>query len=388
MNLELLNLVLLSPSHSQTPDPVAGPLPYELEEPGPKVITIPTLDISSENHRHVVIAAGTDQIYQGHASTLLMPDGKMMFCVWSYEHGGPCGPLKRSDDGGLTWSELLPVPESWGQVRNCPKIHRTVDPLGKERLIVFAGNGRMHQSISENGGRGWTDMIPNDLRCVVAPQTVLPVEGGKKHRMWYHRGREGLTEGQDRSPVGVYQSTSTDGGLTWDETQRICEIQDAFPCEPAVIRSPDGQQLLMILRENTRRYNSLMMTSDDEGQTWSSPREAPPSLTGDCHQLRYLPDGRLVAVFRDMNEGSLTHGHFIGWVGRYEDVLAGHQGQYRIKLLHSHAGRDCGYGCLERLPDGTMIATTYVKYEPGPKKHSVVSVRFRIEELDAKLEGP
>ena len=54
-----------------------------------------------------------------------------------------------------------------------------------------------------------------------------------------------------------------------------------------------------------------------------------------------------------------------------------------MKLLHSFAGSDCGYPGLELLPDGTIVATTYVKYNPGTEKHSVVSVRFKIEELDA-----
>ena len=31
----------------------------------------------------------------------------------------------------------------------------------------------------------------------------------------------------------------------------------------------------------------------------------------------------------------------------------------------------------------TSVATTYVKYNPGEEKHSVVSVRFKIDELDA-----
>ena len=69
------------------------------------------IDISGETDRHVIIAAGTKDIYQGHPTTLLLPDGRTMFCVWTYKHGGPCGPMARSDDRGLTWTridELMP----------------------------------------------------------------------------------------------------------------------------------------------------------------------------------------------------------------------------------------------------------------------------------------
>ncbi|UKI30818.1 MAG: hypothetical protein L6W00_23505 [Lentisphaeria bacterium] len=34
--------------------------------------------------------------YQGHPTTVLMPDGKTLFCVWTIGHGGPCGPLKKA----------------------------------------------------------------------------------------------------------------------------------------------------------------------------------------------------------------------------------------------------------------------------------------------------
>ena len=94
------------------------------------------------------------------------------------------------------------------------------------------------------------------------------------------------------------------------------------------------------------------------------------------------PDGRLVVAFRDQAIESPTRGHFVAWVGTYADILAGRPGQYRIKLLHSHAGGDCGYPGVEVLSDGTIVATTYIKYRPGPEKHSVVCTRFRLEETD------
>ena len=101
----------------------------------------------------------------------------------------------------------------------------------------------------------------------------------------------------------------------------------------------------------------------------------------------YAPDGRLVIAFRDVALQSPTAGHFVAWVGRYDDIREGRPGQYRIKLLHSHAGRDCGYPGMELLPDGTIVATTYIKYRAGPAQHSVVSTRFKLEETDT-LRNP
>jgi hypothetical protein len=45
---------------------------------------------------------------------------------------------------------------------------------------------------------------------------------------------------------------------------------------------------------------------------------------------------------------------------------------------------DTGYAGLELLPDGTFVATTYCVLEDG-EKPLVVSFRFKLEELDAKV---
>lgn len=346
---------------------------------------LPTVDISGETAREVIVARGTAKIYQGHPHTLLMPDGKTIFAAWTYNHGGACGPLKRSDDGGLTWSELLPVPENWSQMKNCPTLHRIVGPDQVPRIFVFAGNGAMYQAVSLDEGRTFSPMVPNGLKTIVAPISIEAVHGGKKWLMWYHRGSDSalLDEYQDKSSKAIWQSASTDGGLTWGESRIVCDLPGAYPCEPAVIRSPDGKQLLMLIRENTRKFNSLYITSSDEGETWSSPRELTASLTGDRHLMRYSRDGRMVVVFRDLAQGP-TRGHFVAWVGTYQDIIDGHDGQYRVKLLHHH-GRplDTGYPGLEHLPDDTFVATTYVQLADG-EKNSVVAVRFRLDELDAK----
>ena len=128
------------------------------------------------------------------------------------------------------------------------------------------------------------------------------------------------------------------------------------------------------------------MFSKDEGKTWSHPVDTPWGLTGDRHMGVQAKDGRWVITFRDMAQNSPTRGHYLAWVGTYDDIRESKPGQYRIKLLHSYAGSDCGYPGMEILPDGTIIATTYIKYRPGMEKHSVVSVRFKLEDTDREFE--
>jgi hypothetical protein len=308
---------------------------------------LPVVDISGETSRHVVIAVGTETIYQGHPTTLLMPDGKTMFAVWCIGHGGHCGPMARSDDGGFTWTRLDDqLPKGFRWHGNCPSLYRLADRQGKQRLWVISAQPKMPRIMSDDGGKTWREMKPLGLTCVMAFSSIVRLKDGS-HLGLYHSG----PGGEDRSPMDVLQTVSEDGGLTWSR--------------PHVA--------------------ARMMFSRDEGNTWSEPTDTPWGLTGDRHMALFARDGRLVVAFRDQAPKSPTRGHFVAWVGTYEDVRQGRPGQYRVKLLHSHAGGDCGYPGLELLRDGTIVATTYIKYRPGPQKHSVVSVRFTLDETDAKV---
>ena len=362
----LITLVLVSPAAAQGTGP-----------------NLPWADFSGRTDHQVVIAAGTPDNYNGHPTTVLMEDGRTMVCTWSEGHGGKAAYIGFSHDGGLTWHNSA-APKEWEGLINCPSIYRLTDQAGKERLFVFAtiDTGRTYRnmaySFSEDGGKNWTAAKDLGMPCIMAFTSIIRLKNGDYLGM-YHRGNSD----KDRIPLKLWQSVSHDGGLTWDTPVLAGEMEDRSPCEPCVFRSPDGKTLICLARENQRKGCSLYMGSKDEGQTWTTLRETPWGLTGDRHVLRYLPDGRIICVFRDMAPLSPTKGHFVAWVGTYLDFTNGLSGQYKVKLLHNYAGWDCGYPGLEILPDGTIVATTYIKYHPGPAKHSVVCVRFRIEELDA-----
>lgn len=349
---------------------------------------LPMLDISGETARQVVIAAGTAETYQGHPTTLLMPDGKTIYCVWCINHGGAAGPMAKSEDDGLTWTRLDDsLPPGYSTHQNCPSIYRMIDPAGKARLWVFSaalgkrqGPG-MPSIMSEDDGTTWKEMPPLGFPCVMTFSSIVQLKDGRYLGL-YHKGPGGA----DKAPLEVLQTITADGGYTWSEPRVVASVPDKNPCEPFVFRSPDGSELCCLLRENTHKERSLMMFSSDEGATWSSPISTSWGLTGDRHIGIQTQDGRLVFAFRDQAIGSPTKGHFVAWVGTYDDIKQGAPGQYRVKLIHNHAEKvgDCGYPGLELLPDGTIVATTYAKIATGPEKHSVVSTRFTLSELDAQ----
>ncbi len=346
--------------------------------------SLPLVDLSADTQRQVVIAAGTEETYQGHPTTVLMPDGKTIFAVWCIEHGGHAGPMAKSADGGLTWSRLDDtLPEGFRDHWNCPSIYRMVDPGGQERLFVFSARPNMPRIVSEDGGATWRELEPlgEAFECVMTFSSIVRLKDGSYLGMYHRRC------GPELKTLEVTQTITGDGGLTWSAPTVAAQFPGRMPCEPFVFRSPDGDELCCLMRENTHKGRSLMMFSRDEGATWSTPVDTAWGLTGDRHMGAYTPDGRLVIAFRDRALASPTSGHFVAWIGTYDDIRARRSGQCRVKLLHSHAGGDCGYPGVERLADGTIVATTYIKYRPGKDKHSVVSVRFTMDEIDGKLKS-
>jgi len=350
----------------------------------PRGYTIPTIDLAGQKDRQVVVDREEGQ-YLGHPSTVLLEDNKTMICVYPKGHGRGAIVMKRSTDGGLTWSKRLPTPKSWATSKEVPTIHRVIDAKGVKRLIMFSGLYPCRMAVSEDDGKTWSELKSiGDWGGIVCMGDVMPLKTPGAYMAMFHDDGRFFTKGGKRHrprKMTVYATFSKDGGLTWSFPRTIFQRKDVGLCEPGMIRSPDGKQIAAVFRENYRVRNSHVIFSDDEGETWTDPRELPAALTGDRHKFRYTPDGRLIATFRDTTLKSPTRGDWVMWVGRYEDMVKDRQGQYRVRLMDNTRGGDCAYPGLELLPDGTFVATTYGHWTKG-KKPYIVSVRFKIAEID------
>lgn len=343
--------------------------------------SIPLIDLADQKDRQVVVDREEGQ-YLGHPTTVVLEDGTTMIVVYPKGHGRGPIVMKRSDDGGLSWSDRLPVPENWATSQETPTIHRVIDPEGTKRLILFSGLYPIRMAVSGDDGKSWSPLEPiGDFGGIVAMSSVERLKDGSYLALFHDDGRF-LDGGGERGPFRVFKTVSTDGGLTWSAPVVIAEHPTAHLCEPGLIRSPDGAQIAVLLRENRREMNSFLIVSDDEGETWSDPKELPGALTGDRHVGKYTPDGRLFLSFRDTTLDSPTHGDWVGWVGSYDDIISGKEGNYRVRLMTNHRAADCAYPGVEVLPDGTIVTTTYGHWEEG-KAPFIVSVRFSVDELDA-----
>ena len=351
----------------------------------PRGYSIPLIDLPGERHRQIVVDKEPGQ-YLGHPTTVLLEDNKTMIAVYPKGHGRGAIVMKRSTDSGLRWSERLPVPENWASSKEVPTLYRVIDRQAKKRLIMFSGLYPIRMAVSEDDGLSWTALKPiGDFGGIVAMSSLVRLKNGNYMALFHDDGRFLHGSGK-RVEFQVFKTISKDGGLTWSRPEVIAEHPTAHICEPGAIRSPDRKQISLLLRENSRKYNSFVIFSNDEGQRWTKQVELPGSLTGDRHTGRYAPDGRLFISFRDTTHESETKGDWVGWVGTYEDIVNGREGQYRVRLMDNHKQADCAYPGLEVLPDGTFIATTYGHWVEGEAPF-IVSVRFKLKEIDAKVSG-
>lgn len=365
--------------------------------------SIPIVDLAAETARQVVVDREAGQ-YLGHPTTVLLEDQKTMLIVYPKGHGRGAIVYKRSNDAGKTWSERLPTPKSWESSLEVPTLHRVVDAAGKKRIILFSGLYPIRMAVTEDDGATWSELKPiGDFGGVVTMGTVIDLKTPGHYLAFFHDDGRFIRGGSEekyrvKSPHApdyssstakpwrfwVYTTLSQDGGLTWSVPAPIAMLPDANLCEPGALRSPDGREIAVLLRENSRKYNSFVIVSKDEGLTWTQPRELPAALTGDRHVARYAPDGRLFITFRDTTHVSPTKGDWVGWVGTYDDIVQGREGQYRVRIMDNTKGADCTYPGLELLPDGTFVTTTYGHWVEGEAPY-IVSVRFKLSELDAKV---
>ena len=349
------------------------------------------IDLDAQSDRQVVVDQERGQ-YLGHPTTCLLEDGKTMLCVYPKGHGRGGIVYKRSRDGGLTWSKRLPTPDNWASSKEVPTLHRVVDADGKRRIIMWSGLYPARLAVSSDDGQSFSPLQPvGDWGGIVVMGFVqaLPDAPGHYIAMFHDDGRFFKQDGKATGVFTLYQTRSQDGGLTWSAPEAVYSSSKVHLCEPGCIVSPDGKRFAVLLRENARRKNSHIIFSDDHGTTWSKPKELPIWLTGDRHTGTYLSDGRLFISFRcqaprQARADRVFEGDWVGWVGTWDDLVGGANGQYFVRLKDNTKGYDTAYPGVERLPDDTIVTTTYGHFDKGQEPY-ILSVRLKLSELDQKV---
>lgn len=371
--------------------------------------------------------------YFAHPDSVLLKNNDIL-TVYPAGHGKGSILNKVSPNGGKSYPFSIPnTPSSWEKSLETPTIYRLEFKDGSEKLILISGNakwpnmktpGGFNCSISEDEGQTWTEFktffsldTSDGVIPIVAMASLTRLkENGEFVDKWMGFFHD--------SKFHNYKSILTfnvNGDMEWSTPERYFEIHrqkelESNMCEVEVIRSDmgKGDELALITRSNSKKMNSLISFSRDEGETWTAPKELPAALSGERMKADYLDDGRLFIVFRSIERGpkasmyaktnqELTRGWmsegWVAWIGTYDDLRNGTEGQYRIKLAHTYlanqkepsysANADTGYCGTVVMPDGMVVTSTYGCFDPnkltadGSKyRTSIVSKRLNIKDVD------
>ncbi len=358
------------------------------------------VDLNDREDLHVVVDREEGQ-YLGHPTTCLLDDGKTILCVYPKGHGRGAIMYKRSVDGGRTWSQRIKTPSSWQTSREVPTLHRVEDAAGVKRIIMWSGLYPARMAVSDDDGDTWSELITartsedKQWGGIVVMGFVEAINDapGRYIAMFHDDGRFFANSGQ-KGPFQLYQTLSNDGGLTWSFPVSIFKSSAMHLCEPGCIRSPDGKTLAVLLRENSRRHNSQIIFSQDEGQTWSAPKALPMCLTGDRHTAKYDQAGNLLISFRCISptakaEARRFEGDWVAWLGSWDNLQSlaeetsdspADRGQFIVRLKDNRHNADTAYPGVEILPDGTFVITTYGHWDSN-KEPYIRAVRFRTDDL-------
>ena len=372
--------------------------------------------------------------YMAHPDSVLLKDGSIL-TVYPAGHGKGAVLNKVSADGGITWTGTIEnTPASWENSQETPTVYRLEFSDGRnDKLILISANpkwpnsstvGGFECSLSDDEGKTWTEFKrfysladKNSVVPIVAMSSLTRLkENGVFVDKWM-----GFFHDSDFYNYKTILTFDEEGNMQWSVPEKYFAAyrnieRSTNMCEVEVIRSDmgKGDELCLITRSNAKNVNSLISFSQDEGKTWSEPVEAPAALNGERHKAEYTPDGRLVISFRsiergdkardnaknatDKNRGWISEG-LVAWVGTYEDLKKGSEGQYRIKLAHTYiegqtepeyyANADTGYCGNVVLPDGTVMICSYGKFNPDKLsadgktlKTSICAKRIRLSDLD------
>ncbi|MCY1145081.1 sialidase family protein [Actinoplanes sp. Pm04-4] len=271
--------------------------------------------------------------------------------------------LVESADGGETWSEPRVVVDGEWDDRD-PKLGVLADGtvLLSYFVINWSTNPPLHSTYgtfvrrSTDGGRTWSDDIPVGTNMIH--------ENGRYHPAvptfaCSHGAATQLPNGDVLLPLygrlpgrKWMQATvvrSTDGGLTWPAESEVLLAEDeaggVHYQEPTLTLLDDGELVALIRTTENRAY---ITRSSDNGHTWTE--KQPTDMPAQSHHALALSSGEVLVTYGDLSSRWVEHRETVGrlvrdprktWDG-YEDVQlydSGHSDQANPSSVEVEPGR-------------------------------------------------
>lgn len=350
--------------------------------------------LSEENLTVIEKSPGGPRQYLGQPDMVQLANPNHLITVYPIGHGrGPIC-LRKSLDGGESWTELKNYPKSWQDSKETPTIYRLDFQNGHQKLILISGlpkwerekSGGFQMSLSEDDGKTWTEFEkfhefmsngkPNFAIVAMASLIQLKDKSGNYIDQWL-----GVYHTPDFRNMKTYLTFDEEGNACWSEPVPYLDdyrkIEKSHQiCEVGMFREEISDKIYAFGRTQSHRHPSVYFYSSDEGNSWSEPQYLNPKLTGERHKI--LIDhqtGQLIVSFREiiLPEFSEVYsewmaGNWVYWAGTLEEALDSSNSQGKLILIvedftNSPKSGDTGYSGLVQLADGTFVMHGYGHFD-------------------------
>ena len=296
-----------------------------------------------------------------------LPNGELAAAVYNHpSHGMGSNSdveLWISRDAGINWAfrgKITDHPEEPNAIRMNHAVGLNADGdlvalvsgyhEGQKRPVL-----PVQRCLSSDQGKTWRrELLDIDE---VPHGDIFPLPDGRLVCPVYER----VSRQSRRSRSAVF--FSEDGGRTWGHKRAVTDASETF-----VLRRSDGMWLAAARTNCLDPMDDVLphgggetlLTSKDEGRTWSAPKLLSPQGQENAHLLE-LADGRLLCSFTSRIPG------LFGVVFRMSND-GGAKWSVPVVLVASPAREwrktDCGYPSSVQLDDGSIVTAYYF----GPRK--------------------
>lgn len=240
---------------------------------------------------------------------LVLRDGRTVLFVYTHFTGGEADEatahlaLRRSRDGGLTWSDKdEDVPTLKGRFNVMSVTLRRLKD-GRVALFYLVKNSwsdcRLYMHASSDDGATWGPAVlctTDEGYFVVNNDRVVELRSGRLVvPAALHKGADGRFVSRGRARCYL----SDDAGRTWRAGRTTLEGPPGSRSglqEPLVVELKDGRLMMLCRTDQGSQFRSY---SADGGDTWSPAEPTDIASPLSPATVERLPDGELLMVFND-----------------------------------------------------------------------------------------